>query len=114
MTDYEKIADLLFGQDLKTPEDYEALYPPRALAESQRVTRLAPSPTGYLHFGTLFTYLVNRRVADASDGVFFVRIEDTDQKREIEGGVADIVNGLLRYGITIDEGFVSADRTAGD
>ena len=46
MTDYEKIADLLFGQELKTPEDYEALYPPRALAEGQRVTRLAPSPTG--------------------------------------------------------------------
>ncbi len=113
MTDTEKIADLLFGRDGKTPEEYEALFPPRDLAEGQRVTRLAPSPTGYLHFGTLFTCLVNRRVADASNGVFYVRIEDTDQKREIEGGVADIVNGLLRYGIAIDEGFVAADRTAG-
>lgn len=114
MTDYKKIADLIFGNELKTPDYYEALYPQRPLAEGQRVTRLAPSPTGYLHFGTLFTCLVNRRVADASDGVFFVRIEDTDAKREIEGGIEDIVNGLIRYGIKIDEGFVGADATAGD
>lgn len=114
MTEYERIADLLFGNDLKTPEEYEILYPPRALSEGQRVTRLAPSPTGYLHFGTLFTCLVNRRIADASQGIFYVRIEDTDKKREVEGGVADIVSGLLRYGIRIDEGFVGPDETAGD
>ena len=113
MTEYERIADLLFGQDLKTPEEYEALYPPRDLAEGQRVTRLAPSPTGYLHFGTLFTCLINRRVADASQGVFFVRIEDTDKKREVEGGIADIVGGLIRYGIRIDEGFVAPESTEG-
>ena len=114
MTDCKKIADLIFGKDIKSPDYYEELYPPRNLSEGQRVTRLAPSPTGYLHFGTLFTCLVNRRVADASDGLFFVRIEDTDAKREIEGGIEDIVNGLVRYGIKIDEGFVGADATAGE
>ena len=114
MTDCKKIADLIFGKDIKSPDYYEELYPPRNLSEGQRVTRLAPSPTGYLHFGTLFTCLVNRRVADASEGLFFVRIEDTDAKREIEGGIEDIVNGLVRYGIKIDEGFVGADATAGE
>ncbi len=114
MTDYNKIAELIFGSDVKAPEYYEQMYPQRPLAEGQRVTRLAPSPTGYLHFGTLFTCLVNRRVADASNGVFFVRIEDTDAKREIEGGVEDIVNGLVRYGIKIDEGFIGENATAGD
>ncbi len=114
MTDYNKIAELIFGSDVKAPEYYEQMYPQRPLAEGQRVTRLAPSPTGYLHFGTLFTCLVNRRVADASNGVFFVRIEDTDAKREIEGGIEDIVNGLVRYGIKIDEGFIGENATAGD
>lgn len=114
MTDYEKMAERIFGNDLKSPEYYEELYPPRPLTPEQRVTRLAPSPTGYLHFGTLFTCLINRRVADASDGVFFVRIEDTDQKREVEGGIEDIVSGLIRYGIKIDEGFVQPGKTEGN
>ncbi len=113
MTDYKKMAELIFGNELKTPEYYEELYPQRNLQEGQRVTRLAPSPTGFLHFGVLFTCLINRRVADASNGVFYVRIEDTDQKREVEGGIADIVNGLINFGIKIDEGFVGADETAG-
>ncbi len=115
MTDFEKIADLIFGgEELKTPEYYEQLYPPRQLSDTQRVTRLAPSPTGYLHFGVLFTCLVNRRVADASDGLFYVRIEDTDAKREVSGGVEDIVGGLLHFGIKIDEGFTSPTATEGD
>ena len=113
MTDYKKMAELIFGNELKTPEYYEELYPQRNLQEGQRVTRLAPSPTGFLHFGVLFTCLINRRVADASNGVFYVRIEDTDQKREVEGGIADIVNGLINFGIKIDEGFVGAEETAG-
>ncbi len=113
MTEYEKIAELIFGNELKSTEYYEELYPSRQLAEGQRVTRLAPSPTGYLHFGVLFTCLINRRVADASDGLFYVRIEDTDKKREVEGGIEDIVSGLLRFGIKIDEGFVKPDTTEG-
>ena len=74
MVDYKKIAELIFKDVDKTPDYYETLYPERSLKEGQRVTRLAPSPTGYLHFGVLFTCLINRRVADASDGIFYVRI----------------------------------------
>jgi len=113
MTEYEKIAQLIFKDVDKTPEYYESIYPERELKEGQRVTRLAPSPTGYLHFGVLFTCLINRRVADASDGIFFLRIEDTDAKREVEGGMEDIINGLIRFGIKIDEGFVAANKSEG-
>ena len=113
MTDYQKIAQLIFKDVDKTPEYYESIYPQRELKEGQRVTRLAPSPTGYLHFGVLFTCLINRRVADASDGIFFLRIEDTDAKREVEGGMEDIINGLVRFGIKIDEGFVAANKEEG-
>ena len=72
-----------------------------------RVERIAPSPTGYLHLGTLFAALVNRITATSTGGIFFTRIEDTDKKREISGGIEDIIDGLNRFGITIDEGFVS-------
>ena len=113
MVDYKKIAELIFKDVDKTPDYYENLYPERSLKEGQRVTRLAPSPTGYLHFGVLFTCLINRRVADASDGIFYLRIEDTDAKREVEGGMEDIINGLIRFGIKIDEGFVAPDKTEG-
>lgn len=113
MVDYKKIAELIFKDVDKTPDYYETLYPERSLKEGQRVTRLAPSPTGYLHFGVLFTCLINRRVADASDGIFYLRIEDTDAKREVEGGMEDIINGLIRFGIKIDEGFVAPDKTEG-
>lgn len=113
MTEFEKIAQLIFKDVDKAPDYYEDLYPQRELKEGQRVTRLAPSPTGYLHFGVLFTCLINRRVADASDGLFYLRIEDTDAKREVEGGMEDIINGLIRFGINIDEGFVSPDKTEG-
>ncbi len=113
MTEFEKIANLIFKDVDKAPDYYEALYPQRELKEGQRVTRLAPSPTGYLHFGVLFTCLINRRVADASDGIFYLRIEDTDAKREVEGGMEDIINGLIRFGIKIDEGFVAPDKTEG-
>ncbi len=113
MTEFEKIAELIFSDVKDTPEYFESIYPERQLKEGQRVTRLAPSPTGYLHFGVLFTCLINRRVADASDGIFYLRIEDTDAKREVEGGMEDIINGLIRFGIKIDEGYVVADHTEG-
>lgn len=113
MTDSQKLAELIFGDITKTPEDYENLYPPRQLKEGAAVTRLAPSPTGYLHLGVLFAALVNRRVADASDGIFYLRIEDTDRKREVVGGMEDIISGLLRFDINIDEGFTSPDKVEG-
>jgi glutamyl-tRNA synthetase len=76
--------------------------------------RVAPSPTGYLHLGTLFAALVNRITATSSGGVFFTRIEDTDKKREIEGGIENIIGGLDRFGIKIDEGFISGTEESGE
>lgn len=114
MSDNLKMAELLLPKIDKTPDYYEALYPERNLKEGAKVTRIAPSPTGYLHIGTLFTSLVNRIAATSSDGIFFTRIEDTDKKREIEGGIEDIIDGLNRFGITIDEGFVSGKEEKGE
>ena len=85
MSDYQKLAELLFPNITKTPEYYEALYPQRDLPEGAKVTRLAPSPTGYLHFGNLFSAMVAYKTAKATNGIFYVRVEDTDQKRKIEG-----------------------------
>ena len=114
MNENEQMAELLLPSIHKTPADYEALYPPRVLPEGARVTRIAPSPTGYLHLGTLFAALINRITATSSGGIFYTRIEDTDKKREIEDGVKDIIEGLSRFGITIDEGFVDGSKQIGD
>ena len=114
MNNRELMAELLLPNIQKTPDYYEALYPERNLPEGARVVRVAPSPTGYLHLGTLFTSLVNRITATSSGGVFFTRIEDTDKKREVEGGIEDIIDGLQRFGITIDEGFISGTEQKGD
>ena len=114
MNNNEKMAELLLPSIDKTPDYYENLYPPRELKEGARVTRIAPSPTGYLHLGTLFAALVNRITATSSGGIFYTRIEDTDKKREIEGGIAEIIDGLGRFGITIDEGFTGADEQYGN
>jgi glutamyl-tRNA synthetase len=114
MTANEMMAELLLPDITKTPDYYEELYPARTLKEGAKVTRIAPSPTGYLHIGTLFTSLVNRIAATSSDGIFYTRIEDTDKKREIEGGIENIIDGLSRFGITIDEGFVSGTNEKGE
>ena len=113
MNQNQKMAELLLPAVNKKPQYYEELYPQRKLPEGARVTRIAPSPTGYLHLGTLFAALINRITADSTGGVFYTRIEDTDKKREIEGGIADIIGGLLRFGIAADEGFVEENRQAG-
>ena len=114
MNNFELMADLLLPNIDKTPDYYENLYPARNLKEGARVTRIAPSPTGYLHLGTLFAALVNRITATSTNGIFYTRIEDTDKKREIEGGIEDIIDGLNRFGITIDEGFVSGNEQKGE
>ena len=113
MNDFDLLAELLLPQIDKTPDYYENLYPERQLKEGARVTRVAPSPTGYLHLGTLFTSLVNRITATSTDGIFFTRIEDTDKKREVDGGIEDIIDGLGRFGINIDEGFVNGIHEEG-
>ncbi|MDD6478461.1 MAG: glutamate--tRNA ligase [Oscillospiraceae bacterium] len=114
MQDNILMADLLLPNIDKTPDYYEEKYPERNLKEGARVTRVAPSPTGYLHLGTLFTSLANRITATSTDGIFFTRIEDTDKKREVKGGIEDIIDGLGRFGINIDEGFISGEMEYGD
>ncbi len=114
MNQFEQMAELLLPNIDKTPDYYENMYPVRNLPEGARVTRIAPSPTGYLHLGTLFASLINRITATTSGGVFFTRIEDTDKKREIEGGIEDIIDGLWRFGIKIDEGFTSGNEESGE
>ena len=104
MTDTQKIAELLFPHIQKTPADLEAQYPPRSLPEGARVTRFSPSPTGYLHIGGLFGALTDYMTARQSGGIVYLRIEDTDKKREIGDGVAAILDGLEAFGITFDEG----------
>ena len=109
-----QLANAMFPNVDKTPADYEVMFPERGLKDGARVTRIAPSPTGYLHLGTFFTSMVNRLTADASDGVFFFRLEDTDKKREVEGGADDILKGINEFGLTIDEGFVAPGVIKGD
>ena len=114
MTDYKKLADLLFPNIDKTPEYYEALYPARQLKEGARVTRFAPSPTGFLHFGNLFTCLVSYKTAESTDGVFYVRVEDTDQKRKVDGAIEVMLKGLSVYGIVPDEGVIGENEQKGE
>ena len=114
MTEYNKLADLLFPNIDKTPDYYEEIYPQRNLKEGARVTRFAPSPTGFLHFGNLYTCFAAYRTAKSTDGVFYVRVEDTDQKRKVEGAIDVMLKGLAVYGINADEGIVGQDRETGE
>jgi len=111
--DYNKLAELLFPDVTVTPEELEAKYPARDLKEGARVTRFAPSPTGFLHIGGLFAAFVAKLTAVSTDGVFFLRIEDTDKKREIEDGVSAIVNGLTEFGVDPMEGVMGMDKEEG-
>jgi glutamyl-tRNA synthetase len=102
--DYNKLANLLFPNIKKTPEDYESIYPPRALPPGAKVTRLGPSPTGFIHLGNLYGALTDERLAHQSGGVCFLRVEDTDEKREVEGAVPVLLESLNYFGIQFDEG----------
>lgn len=114
MDDNKKLAQLLFPDITKSPDDYEAIYPQRNLAEGARVTRFAPSPTGFLHFGNLFTCLVSYKIAKSTGGLFYVRVEDTDQKRKIDGAIEVMLKGLSVYGIEPDEGVIGENTEKGD
>ncbi len=115
MSNYEKLAELMFPNITKTPEDYEKIYPERGLSEGARVSRFAPSPTGFLHLGGLFASMVARLTTRATDdGVFILRIEDTDKKREIEDGVSAIIQGLTDFGMEPDEGVIGFNSERGD
>ena len=99
---YKELADLIFP-DVKEVSYYEEKYPERDLKDGAIVTRFAPSPTGFTHVGGLYQSLVAKKMANQTDGVFFVRIEDTDQKRELENAVADILNSLEEYDLAPNE-----------
>ena len=103
--DWNKLADILVPDENVKPLDYyEALYPERDLPKGARVTRLAPSPTGFMHLGNLYVAIANERIAHQSGGVFYLRIEDTDDKRKVEGAVEVIHSSLKYFGIAFDEG----------
>lgn len=99
---YKELADLIFP-DAKDISYYEEKYPERDLKEGAVVTRFAPSPTGFVHIGGLYQSLVAKKIAKQTVGVFFVRIEDTDQKREVENGVSEILTSLKEYDLSPDE-----------
>ena len=108
--DWKEVAALIFDDVEKEAAEIEAAYPRRNLKEGACVTRFAPSPTGYMHVGGLYAALVSWRMAAQSDGVFYLRIEDTDAKREIEDGIGQIVSALHQYGIEFDEGPFEPER----
>ncbi len=111
--DYKDLANLIFP-DAKPVEYYEEKYPERNLPEGAIVTRFAPSPTGFVHIGGLYQALVAKLSAKKTQGVFFLRIEDTDQKREIENGVTDIVNSLKDFDMSPDEGMINDKEEIGN
>lgn len=102
--DHTILAERLFPHITETPEQVEARYPQRELPEGAKVTRMGPSPTGFMHLGNLFGALVDERLAHQSGGVFYLRIEDTDKKREVEGGVQTILSAFSSFGLPFDEG----------
>ena len=103
--DLNKLADALVPDENVKPLDYyESLYPERALPKGAEVTRLAPSPTGFMHLGNLYVAIANERIAHQSGGVFYLRVEDTDEKRKVEGAVEVIHSSLKYFGISFDEG----------
>ena len=104
--DYQRLAELLFPNIDKTPSDIEAEYPARVLPEGAKVTRFAPSPTGFVHFGGLFPTTVAERLAHQSGGVLYLRIEDTDAKREVPGAAEALIRTLSVYGVSFDEGAI--------
>jgi len=111
--DYNKLAGLLFPHITKDPVDYETIYPERKLPAGAKVTRLGPSPTGFIHLGNLYGAFVDERLAHQSGGIFYLRIEDTDDKRQVEGAVEAIISSLEFFGVTFDEG-ASMDGDKGD
>jgi len=114
MDNPKTIAEKLFPEIKLTVEEIEQKYPPRDLPKDVSVTRMAPSPTGFLHVGGIFAALISERFSHQQNGIFYLRIEDTDKKREVEGAVAVIVESLKKYGIKIDEGEIELEKEAGN
>lgn len=111
--DYKDLANLIFPNS-KEIRYYEEKYPERKLKEGAIVTRYAPSPTGVMHIGGLYQGLIAKKLAEQTEGVFFLRIEDTDQKREIENGITEIVESLKKFGLEADEGMINETESKGE
>ena len=111
--DYKELANLIFP-NAKEISYYEEKYKKRDLEEGAIVTRFAPSPTGFVHLGSLYQVVIARKVAKQTNGVFFLRIEDTDQKREVENGVTGIIESLKDFGLTPDEGMINETEEIGE
>lgn len=110
--DTKYLAELLFPDVTMTPDDIESKYPPRSLPDGATVSRLAPSPTGFIHLGNILQGLCSDRVAHQSGGIMYLRVEDTDAKREVAGAVDILIKSLDHYGIRFDEG-ATADGDSG-
>lgn len=108
------LADKVFKEDLPNVEDIYNKYVPRNLKSEQKITRVAPSPTGFVHLGTMYQALINERVAHTTGGIFYVRIEDTDTKREVDGSADALAKAFQKYGIFADEGMISGDTFIGN
>ena len=113
MNDYNKLADLIFPDITETIDDLEKKFPERNLPEGAEVTRYAPSPTGFLHMGALFTSLINKKIANQTNGIFYFRLEDTDSKREIAGSAHDLLEQLEAFGISPEEGLIGDNKELG-
>lgn len=110
--DYKDLANLIFPE-AKEISYYEEKYKKRDLPEGAIVTRFAPSPTGFVHLGSLYQVVIARKMAKQTGGVFFLRVEDTDQKREVENGVTGIIESLRDFGLTPDEGMINETEEIG-
>ncbi len=110
--DYKDLADLIFPE-AKEISYYEEKYPERNLKEGAVVSRIAPSPTGFTHIGGIYQGLIAKKLSEQTEGVFFVRIEDTDQKREVKNAIVEIVNSLKDFGIEQDEGMINENDSEG-
>lgn len=110
----KKLAELLFPNIDKTPDYYEKMYPERNLPDGAMVTRIGPSPTGFVHLGNLYNAIIGERLAHQSGGIFYLRVEDTDAKREVEGAVELLLSAMNYFGISFDEGVVEKDGQNGD
>ena len=113
MVTNKELAELIFPEVTLTIEDLEKKYPSRKLAPGAEVTRFAPSPTGFLHTGSLFTSMICHKVTSQSNGVFYVRLEDTDTKREIQGSGEELLKQLKLFNIVPSEGYLG-DHQVGE
>ena len=110
----KELAELMYPNVTKTIDDYEKIYPKRNLPEGAVVSRYAPSPTGFVHMGNMLSCFIENKVPKQTGGVFYLRIEDTDQKREIDNGISNIINAIHAIGLDYNEGVISENEERGE